>query len=128
MNNPILPQIRTPQDVKALSEDELQTLCGEVRQTLIAVTAKNGGHLASNLGAVELTVALHRVYDPEKDRILFDVGHQAYVHKLLTGRKDRISLQSRGRSSAGTAQRSEWLLIDSNMFKMMTSLFFGRQS
>ena len=97
MNKPILPQIRTPQDVKALSEDELQTLCGEVRQTLIAVTAKNGGHLASNLGAVELTVALHYVFQSPDDQIVFDVGHQCYTHKLLTGRYDRFaSLRTEG--------------------------------
>ena len=97
MNNPILPRIRTPQDVKALNEDELQTLCGEVRQTLIAVTAKNGGHLASNLGAVELTVALHYVFQSPEDQIVFDVGHQCYTHKLLTGRYDRFgSLRTEG--------------------------------
>ena len=97
MNNPILPRIRTPQDVKALNEDELQTLCGEVRQTLIAVTAKNGGHLASNLGAVELTVALHYVFQSPDDQIVFDVGHQCYTHKLLTGRYDRFgSLRTEG--------------------------------
>ena len=97
MNKPILPQIRTPRDVKALGEDELQMLCGEVRQTLIAVTAKNGGHLASNLGAVELTVALHYVFQSPDDQIVFDVGHQCYTHKLLTGRYDRFaSLRTEG--------------------------------
>ena len=97
MNKPILPQIRTPRDVKALGEDELQMLCGEVRQTLIAVTAKNGGHLASNLGAVELTVALHYVFSSPEDQIVFDVGHQCYTHKLLTGRYDRFaSLRTEG--------------------------------
>ena len=91
MNQTILPQIRTPQDVKALSEDALRVLCSEVRQTLIATTAKNGGHLASNLGAVELTVALHYVFQSPEDQIVFDVGHQCYTHKLLTGRYDRFS-------------------------------------
>ena len=84
----ILEHISTPADVKALSGAELKELCGELRQFLVESVARTGGHLASNLGAVELTVALHRVYDTARDRLVFDVGHQCYVHKLLTGRRE----------------------------------------
>ncbi len=83
----ILERISTPADVKALNGAELKILCEELRRFLVESVARTGGHLASNLGAVELTVALHRVYDTEKDRLVFDVGHQCYVHKLLTGRR-----------------------------------------
>ena len=84
----ILDQIHGPNDVKKLSPEEIPQLCEEIRAFLVESVSKTGGHLASNLGAVELTVAIHRVYDTEHDRLLFDVGHQSYVHKLLTGRKD----------------------------------------
>jgi len=84
----ILDKINSPADVKGLEERELETLCGEIREFLIEKVSKTGGHIASNLGIVELTVAIHRVFDTSKDRLVFDVGHQSYVHKLLTGRKD----------------------------------------
>ncbi|AEB12774.1 1-deoxy-D-xylulose-5-phosphate synthase [Marinithermus hydrothermalis] len=86
----VLDQVDTPEDLKRLSEAELLQLAEELRSEIIRVTAQNGGHLASSLGAVELIVALHRVFNSPTDRILFDVGHQAYAHKLLTGRKDRF--------------------------------------
>ena len=85
-----LSKIKSPQDVKALSSTELQALCEEIRNCIITTVSKNGGHLASNLGAVELTVALHRAFDSPKDAIIFDVGHQSYTHKLLTGRLERF--------------------------------------
>lgn len=84
----ILDKVNGPQDLKALSQEELLGLSQELRSEIIRVCAQNGGHLASSLGAVELVVALHRVFDSPKDRLLFDVGHQAYAHKILTGRKD----------------------------------------
>ena len=84
----ILKQIHTNSDLRAVPPEQIPALCGEIREFLIDKVSRTGGHLASNLGTVELTVALHRVYDPEKDRILFDVGHQAYVHKILSGRMD----------------------------------------
>lgn len=87
----ILERIHSSEDVKKLNSDELQALCREIRDFLIASIAKTGGHLASNLGTVELTVALHRVYDSSRDRIVFDVGHQCYTHKILTGRRERFS-------------------------------------
>ena len=82
----ILERIRSAADVKGLTSDELDQLCLEIRKLLISVVSKTGGHLASNLGIVELSVALFNVYDPFRDRILYDVGHQCYVHKLLSGR------------------------------------------
>ncbi|AFV76999.1 1-deoxy-D-xylulose-5-phosphate synthase [Thermus oshimai JL-2] len=86
----ILDKVNSPEDLKALSLEELLVLAEEIRSEIIRVTAQNGGHLASSLGAVELILALHRVFHSPKDKILFDVGHQAYAHKLVTGRKDRF--------------------------------------
>lgn len=87
----IIDNINSSADVKKLPEDQLPQLCSELRSLIIENVSKTGGHLASNLGAVELTVALHRVYDSTKDRIVFDVGHQCYSHKIITGRRDQIS-------------------------------------
>lgn len=87
----ILDRINSSNDVKALDDAEAEKLCSELREFIIDKVSKTGGHLASNLGAVELTVALHRVYDSSKDRILFDVGHQAYAHKIMTGRRDSFA-------------------------------------
>lgn len=87
----ILDKINSSNDVKKLTEDQLDKLCSELRRFIISSVSKTGGHLASNLGSVELTVALHRVYDSQKDRILFDVGHQSYAHKILTGRRERFN-------------------------------------
>ena len=82
----LLEHIRGPRDLKDLSEEELPQLAAEIRDNLIQIVSRNGGHLGPNLGVVELTIALHRVFDSPVDRILFDTGHQSYVHKLLTGR------------------------------------------
>lgn len=87
----ILETIRTPADVKALPEKDLPLLCEELRKFLIQSVSETGGHLASNLGAVELTVAIHRVFDTASDRLVFDVGHQCYIHKALTGRRELFS-------------------------------------
>lgn len=86
----VLDKINSSADVKKLNEKELTELCKEIRTFLTENVSKTGGHLASNLGAVELIVALHRVYDTSADRIVFDVGHQSYVHKILTGRKEQF--------------------------------------
>lgn len=86
-----LDTINSPADVRALDESELPALCGEIRDFLVENISRSGGHLASNLGTVELTVAIHRVYDTAKDRLVFDVGHQCYTHKLLTGRREGFS-------------------------------------
>lgn len=87
----ILEKIQNPNDVKALSAQETEDLCGELRRFLLEQVSRTGGHLASNLGAVELTVAIHRVFDTGRDRLVFDVGHQCYVHKILTGRREQFS-------------------------------------
>ena len=84
----ILERINSSNDIKKLPEEELAPLCQELRDYMISSISRTGGHLASNLGAVELTVALHRVYDTSRDRVVFDVGHQSYVHKIITGRRD----------------------------------------
>ena len=84
----LLENIQSPADVKALPEDALPQLADEIRQRIISVTSKNGGHVGPNLGVVELSIALHRVFETPKDRFCFDVAHQGYVHKLLTGRND----------------------------------------
>lgn len=85
----ILDNIHSPDDLQKLSLDELNVLCGEIRSQIIKTVSTNGGHLSSNLGAVELTVALRRVFPSIDDKIVWDVGHQSYTHKILTGRQDR---------------------------------------
>ncbi len=90
MEYKLLSHLNLPEDIKSLSFDEKTLLCSEARDKVINTVSKNGGHLASNLGVVELTLALHSVFDSPKDKIIFDVGHQSYVHKLFTGRYDRF--------------------------------------
>ena len=87
VDTPLLDSIKGPEDVKCLSDKQVVQLCGEIRRFLVDSVLRTGGHLASNLGTVELTVALHRVLNSPQDKIVFDVGHQCYTHKLLTGRK-----------------------------------------
>ncbi len=83
----LLDKINEPKDIKSFNREELERLSTEIRKVIIETVSKRGGHLASSLGAVELAVALHYVFDAPKDRIIWDVGHQAYAHKLLTGRR-----------------------------------------
>lgn len=90
MDYKFLNKISSPEDVKKLNTDQLEELCVEIRDCLISTVSQNGGHLASNLGVVELTVALHRAFDFLSDRLIFDVGHQCYTHKLLTGRFEKF--------------------------------------
>lgn len=87
----ILDGVNSPKDIKKLNINELNTLCGEIREVLINTVSHTGGHLASNLGVVELTVALHKVFNSPTDQIVFDVGHQCYTHKILTGRREKFS-------------------------------------
>ena len=87
----MLEKIHSPQDLKELNYEQLDQLSGEIRNKMISTVSKNGGHLASNLGVVELTLALHRVFDMPRDKVVFDVGHQSYVHKMVTGRYSRFS-------------------------------------
>ncbi|GAA4193252.1 1-deoxy-D-xylulose-5-phosphate synthase [Gryllotalpicola kribbensis] len=102
----LLDQIRSPRDLDRLSDVELVQLAAEIREFLIENVSKTGGHLGPNLGVVELTIAIHRVFDSPKDPIVFDTGHQSYVHKLLTGRQDFSDLRRRG-GLAGYPQRAE---------------------
>ena len=102
----LLASITGPRDLDALTPDQLEQLAQEVREFLIQNVARTGGHLGPNLGVVELTIALHRVFDSPNDPFVFDTGHQSYVHKLLTGRQDFSRLRSRG-GLAGYPQRSE---------------------
>jgi 1-deoxy-D-xylulose-5-phosphate synthase len=105
----ILGKINGPSDVKGLSQDELSGLCSELRELLVSKVSENGGHLASNLGVVELTVALHRVFDSPKDKIIWDVGHQSYIHKLLTGRREQFSSLRQYQGLSGFPDRDESL-------------------
>ena len=102
----LLTSLSGPRDLDALSIDQLEQLAAETRSFLIENVSRTGGHLGPNLGVVELTIALHRVFDSPRDPIVFDTGHQSYVHKLLTGRQDFSALRSRG-GLAGYPQRSE---------------------
>jgi len=86
----ILDKVNLPSDVQKLDRAELRTLCAEIRAFLLQSISRTGGHLASNLGIVEITVGLHKVFNCPVDNVIFDVGHQSYVHKILTGRKDQF--------------------------------------
>ena len=103
----ILETINSPADVKALSLDELKQLAEEIRQFLISVISKTGGHLAPNLGVVELSLALHRVFSTPEDKIVFDVGHQSYIHKIVTGRREQFPTLRQYGGLSGFPKRSE---------------------
>ncbi len=87
----VLDKVQLPKDIKKMNNSELDELCADIRELLVETVSETGGHLASNLGVVELSVALHKVFNSPTDQIVFDVGHQCYTHKILTGRKDRFS-------------------------------------
>lgn len=103
----ILPNIKEPKDVRALNLDELEKLSKEIRDFLISSIAKTGGHLSSNLGAVELTLALHYVWESPKDRIIWDTGHQCYVHKIITGRQEGFKALRKYKGLSGFPKRKE---------------------
>ena len=103
----LLESISGPRDLKELGQDQLPQLAGEIRDLLIRTVTKNGGHLGPNLGVVELTIALHRVFDSPVDRILFDTGHQSYVHKLLTGRQPGFASLRQAGGISGYPSRAE---------------------
>jgi 1-deoxy-D-xylulose-5-phosphate synthase len=103
----VLDGIAAPADLRALGPDDLSTLATEIRDVLVQTVARTGGHLGPNLGAVELTIALHRVFDSPTEPILFDVGHQAYVHKMLTGRAGQMSTLRQGGGLSGYPSRAE---------------------
>ena len=103
----LLDRVDSPADLKRLAKPELEQLAAELRQELVTTVSANGGHLASNLGVVELTIALHRVFDSPRDKIIWDVGHQSYVHKLLTGRRKRFASIRQYGGLSGFTCRSE---------------------
>ncbi|MGA9502284.1 MAG: 1-deoxy-D-xylulose-5-phosphate synthase [Pseudolabrys sp.] len=104
---PLLDRVSVPRDLKNLSADQLKQLAGELRSETIDAVAKTGGHLGAGLGVVELTVALHYVFDTPDDRLIWDVGHQSYPHKILTGRRDRIRTLRQGGGLSGFTKRAE---------------------
>jgi 1-deoxy-D-xylulose-5-phosphate synthase len=106
-NKPLLDRIKSPADMRGLGAEDLRQLADEVRQELIEVTSVTGGHLGSALGVVELTVALHHVYNTPSDRLIWDVSHQTYPHKILTGRRERMRTLRQGGGLSGFAKRSE---------------------
>ena len=95
------------ESLKTMSNNELEQLASEIRNKIIETTSRNGGHLASNLGVVELTIALHKVFDTPKDKIIFDVSHQTYTHKLLTGRYKEFDTLRKFNGLSGFAKMSE---------------------
>lgn len=103
----MLEKIQKPNDIKKIPADQLPALAEEIRKFIIESLSKTGGHLASNLGVVELTIAMHRVFDLPKDKLIWDVGHQSYTHKILTGRKDGFETLSREGGISGFPKRSE---------------------
>lgn len=106
-NTPLLDKIKNPQDLKKLQVTELKTLAKELREELIDAVSVTGGHLGAGLGVVELTIAIHYLFDTPKDRLVWDVGHQAYPHKILTERRDRIRTLRKGGGLSGFTKRSE---------------------
>jgi 1-deoxy-D-xylulose-5-phosphate synthase len=106
-NTPLLDRVLEPRDLRALPEADLRQLADELRQETINAVANTGGHLGAGLGVVELTVALHYVFDTPQDRLIWDVGHQAYPHKILTGRRDRIRTLRQGGGLSGFTRRAE---------------------
>ena len=104
---PLLDHVQCPRDLKNLSAEQLKQLADELRSETIDAVAKTGGHLGAGLGVVELTVALHAVFDTPADRLIWDVGHQAYPHKILTGRRDRIRTLRQGGGLSGFTKRAE---------------------
>src|SRR5579883_2549107 len=106
-NRPLLDRVKTPEDMRNWSVAQLRQLADEVREEVIEVVSVTGGHLGASLGVVELTVALHSVFDTPRDRLIWDVGHQAYPHKILTGRRNRIRTLRQGGGISGFTRRSE---------------------
>jgi 1-deoxy-D-xylulose-5-phosphate synthase len=107
LNTPLLDKIKNPQDLKKLQVSELKTLAEELRAELVDAVSVTGGHLGAGLGVVELTIAIHYLFDTPKDRLVWDVGHQAYPHKILTERRDRIRTLRKGGGLSGFTKRSE---------------------
>ncbi len=123
----LLDTIHQPQDLRALGPDELEELAGEIRDFIVAAVAENSGHLGSNLGAVELTLALHRVFESPRDAILWDTGHQAYVHKIVTGRSAGFTQlrQAGGLSGYPSREESEHDFVENSHASTILSYAYG---
>ena len=107
MKYDILDTIDSPKDIKSLNIGQLKQLCSEIRQYMIECCSVNPGHLGSSLGAVELIIGMHYVYDTPQDKIIFDVGHQAYAHKIITGRREAFKMNRKKDGISGFPKRSE---------------------
>ena len=104
---PILDKVSSPEELRTMSDSDLDQVAKELRNEVIEVVSQTGGHLGSSLGVVELTVALHAIFKTPRDKLIWDVGHQCYPHKILTGRKDRIRTLRQGGGLSGFTKRSE---------------------
>src|SRR5215831_19736249 len=104
---PLLDEIKAPDALRSLNENQLRQVADELRQELVDVVSMTGGHLGAGLGVVELTVALHRVFDTPHDKLIWDVGHQSYPHKILTGRRSRMRTLRQGSGLSGFTKRAE---------------------
>ena len=104
---PLLDTVQFPADIRGLSKDQLPQLADELREEMISAVSVTGGHLGAGLGVVELTIAVHYVFDTPNDKLIWDVGHQAYPHKIVTGRRDRIRTLRQGGGLSGFTRRSE---------------------
>ncbi len=102
-----LKNLCSPEDLSGLSFEQMGDLAQEIRELMIGTVSRNGGHLASNLGVVELTLALHKVFDSPRDKIVFDVGHQSYVHKIITGRREQFDTLRTYKGICGFPRRDE---------------------
>ena len=107
VNTPLLDRVRIPADLRNFSPEQLRQLADELRAETIDAVSVTGGHLGASLGVIELTVAIHAIFDTPRDRLIWDVGHQAYPHKILTGRRDRIRTLRTGGGLSGFTRRSE---------------------
>src|ERR1700756_1288766 len=107
LQNRLIDRVNTPEDLRQLPESDLRQLADELREETISAVSVTGGHLGAGLGVVELTVALHYVFDTPQDRLIWDVGHQAYPHKIITGRRDRIRTLRMGGGLSGFTKRAE---------------------
>src|SRR5947209_16402789 len=103
----LLDAVSSPSDLRRLPESDLRQLADELRAETVSAVSVTGGHLGAGLGVIELTVALHHVFDTPRDRLVWDVGHQAYPHKILTGRRDRIRTIRQGNGLSGFTKRAE---------------------
>ena len=125
MESLLLDKIDQPSDLKKLNAQQVEKLCAEIRHFMLENISKTGGHLASNLGTVELTVALHRVLETPKDKIVFDVGHLCYTHKLLTGRRKQFDHLRHFRLSKSSRKCARCLYCRTRQYGAFTRYWYG---